>query len=189
MIERANIRLIAFVGMPGAGKTEAVNYLVQQGWPRIYMGGILYDEMNKAGAEVTPESQQIFREELRAREGKDYIARIALQNIRNLLEAGQKNIVIDGVYSWTEYRTFKHEYHQMEAVAIVAPRSLRHRRLASRPERPFTPQQAMTRDFTEIENMEKGGPIAVADHYIINDGSLEDLHRKIDAIMEGAFAE
>ena len=39
---------------------------------------------------------------------------------------------------------------------------------------------------TEIENLEKGGPIAIADYFIINDGSLEQLHQKIDAATHDA---
>ena len=65
-------------------------------------------------------------------------------------------------------------------MAIIAPRGLRHQRLAQRPERPLTPAEALDRDYAEIENVEKGGPIAIADHYIMNTGSLEDLHTSIE---------
>lgn len=190
MIERSDIHLVGFVGMPGAGKTEAVQYLVQKGWPKIYLGGLMYAEMEKAGVEITPESQQIFREELRAKHGNDFLAQLALTEVEHLLAAGQKNIVIDGIYSWTEFKAFKHQYHgELNIVAIVTPRRVRHHRLANRPERPFTEDEAMHRDYTEIENMEKGGPIAIADHYIINDESLDVLHKKIDDILHGTFAE
>lgn len=191
MAERENINIVGFVGMPGAGKTEAVDYLVKKGWPKIYFGGLMYAEMTKAGIEITPESQQVFREQLRAEHGKDFLAILALQEAERLLAAGQKNIVVDGIYSWTEFKTFKHQYHhELNLIAIVAPRHLRHHRLATRPERPFTEDEAMHRDYTEIENIEKGGPIAIADHYIINDRSLEQLHKKIeDIVFKDAFAE
>lgn len=177
--------------MPGAGKTEAVNYLVNQGWPKIYLGGLMYNEMDKAGVEITPESQQVFREQLRAEHGKDFLAQLALKEIIRLREAGQKNIVVDGIYSWSEFKVFKHEYHsELNIIAIVAPRKLRHHRLANRPERPFTEDEALHRDYTEIENIEKGGPIAIADHYIVNDGDLDDLHKKVDDILNrNTFAE
>lgn len=191
MIEQTNMRLLALVGMPGAGKTEAVEYIASKGWPKVYFGGIVYEEMDKAGIEITPESQQAFREQLRAQKGKDYIARRAIEEIRKLIAAGQHNIVLDGVYSWSEYKALKHEFHhEFEVVAVVAPKHIRHHRLANRPERPFTEEEAIHRDFTEIENIEKGGPIAIADHYVVNDSSLDDLHKKIDDIMQrGTFAE
>jgi dephospho-CoA kinase len=191
MTEQTNIRLLALVGMPGAGKTEAVDYVASKGWPKVYFGGIVYNEMEQAGIEVTAESQQAFREQLRAQKGKDYIARRAIEEIRKLIAAGQHNIVLDGVYSWSEYKALKHEFHhEFEVIAIVAPKHIRHHRLANRPERPFTEDEATHRDFTEIENIEKGGPIAIADHYIVNAGSLDEFHRKIDDIMQrDTFAE
>lgn len=190
MTERTNIRLLALVGMPGAGKTEAVEYVSSKGWPKVYFGGIMYNEMEKAGIQITPASQQLFREQLREQNGKDYIAQKAIEEIERLVNAGQHQIVIDGLYSWTEFKTLKHAYHhELEVIAVVAPRRVRHRRLASRPERPFTEDEAMHRDYTEIENIEKGGPIAIADHYIINDSDLVTLHQKVDDIMAGTFAE
>lgn len=191
MIERKDIKIVGFVGMPGAGKTEAVDYLASKGWPKVYFGGLMYSQMEKAGVEITPQSQQVFREQLRAEHGKDFLAVLALKEVEQLLQSGQKNIVVDGIYSWSEFKAFKHVYHgELNIIAIVAPRHLRHHRLATRPERPFTEDEAMHRDYTEIENIEKGGPIAIADHYIINNGSLDSLHNKIDDIVfNDTFAE
>jgi len=190
MVSQSDIRLVGVVGMPGAGKTEAVEYITAKGWPKVYFGGFMYDEMRKRGIEITPESQQLFREDFRAREGNDIFARRAIEEISRLSAAGQHQVVLDGLYSWSEYRTLKHAYHSMlEVIAIVAPRHLRHHRLANRPERPFTEEESTMRDYTEIENIEKGGPIAIADHYIINDGELDELHKKIDDVLAGAFAE
>jgi len=109
MIEQTNMRLFALVGMPGAGKTEAVEYIASKGWPKVYFGGIVYEEMDKAGIEITPESQQAFREQLRAQKGKDYIARRAIEEIRKLIAALQHNIVLAGVYRWSESKPLNHE--------------------------------------------------------------------------------
>lgn len=180
----SDTKIIAFVGLAGSGKSSAVTYLAEKGYPKIYFGGILYDEMRAEGIDITPESQQQFREDIRAREGKDFIVNRAVTQARNLIEAGQHRIIIDGLYTWTEYRILKREFPgELCVVAIVAPKRLRHRRLANRPERPFTEAEANQRDWSEIENLEKGGPIAIADHYIINDSSLDDLHTAIDRVV------
>jgi dephospho-CoA kinase len=73
---------------------------------------------------------------------------------------------------------------KLTTVAVVAPRRLRHRRLAERPERPFNATEADQRDWTEIENLEKGGPIAIADHFIMNDKDLDNLHRQLNEVCE-----
>jgi dephospho-CoA kinase len=184
-MKQRDVKIIAFVGLAGAGKSSAVEYVAAKGYPKIYFGGIIYQAMDEAGIEITPESQQIFREEIRAREGKDFVARRVIKQANDLIESGQKRILFDGLYTWDEYRILKHEFPgELSVVAIVAPRRLRHRRLATRPERPFTAKEATERDWTEIENLQKGGPIAMADHYVVNDGDLDKLHAQVDEVIE-----
>ena len=67
---------------------------------------------------------------------------------------------------------------------MFTPRALRYERLARRAERPLTMAEAVSRDYAEIENIEKGGPIALADYTIINDGTMEDLIRQLDRILK-----
>jgi dephospho-CoA kinase len=69
---------------------------------------------------------------------------------------------------------------ELTVVAVVTPKHLRHHRLTQRPIRPLTDAEANQRDWSEIENLEKGGPIAIADHYIINNGDLDHFHQQID---------
>ena len=40
-------------------------------------------------------------------------------------------------------------------------------------------QEAKARDFAEIENIEKGGPIVMADFTIVNTGTIEELKEKL----------
>jgi len=184
MIINKNVKIVAFVGLPGVGKSAAVDYITEKGYPKVYFGGIIYAAMNEAGIEITPESQQKFREEIRETEGKDFVVKRVVKQTQELIEAGQHHIVLDGLYSWTEYKILKHEFPgELSVIAIVAPKRLRHRRLANRPERPFTQAEADQRDWSEIENLEKGGPIAIADHYIMNDGDLEKLYKQVDEVL------
>ena len=180
-----NLKLIAVVGMSGAGKTVAVNYLTAQGAPKIYFGGFIYKEMTKRGIEITPASQREFREMIRQTEGNDWVVRQVIAEIRDLIAAGQKRIILDGVYSWTEYRTIKHEFPgALTVLAVIADRAVRYARLAARPERPFTGHEAEERDYSEIEHVEKGGPIAIADHYVLNDGTPEQMQQKLKEIVQ-----
>lgn len=185
MILNKEVKIIAFVGLTGSGKSVAADYITDKGYPKVYFGGVIYNAMNEAGIEITPESQQKFREEIRATEGQDFVVKRIISQIHNLIDAGQHRIIADGLYSWTEYKAMKSEFPgELEVVAIVAPKRLRHRRLAERKERPFTQAEADQRDWSEIENIEKGGPIAIADHYIINDGDLDNFHKQIDTVLD-----
>ena len=187
MSEKENLKIIAFVGMSGSGKSVAVDFLTDKGIPKVYFGGMIYKEMEKRGIERTPdgESEKKFREMIRETEGKDWVVKQVIDEVYNLADAGQKRIVLDGVYSWTEMKTLKHEFPgAMTFVAIVVPKRLRYKRVASRPDRPFNEEEIKERDRSEIENLEKGGPIAAADYYVLNDGTVDDMKKKLAEILD-----
>ncbi len=183
--ELPNVKILAFVGMPGAGKSSAVDYLTQKGFPKVYFGGVIYQAMEEAGIERTPESETRFREFIRAAEGKDFVVKRAISQFYKLIEAGQHRILADGLYTWTEYKLLKQEFHgDLTVVAVTAPRELRYKRLGHRTERPYSYQESRERDYSEIENLEKGGPIAIADFTIVNGNGLDELHAQIDTLLE-----
>ena len=182
-----DVKILAVVGMRGSGKSTAIDYLIEKKIPKIYFGGIIYKAMAEAGIERTEdgESEKKFREEIREKEGKDFVVKRAIAEAKNLIAAGQKRIVLDGVYTWSEYKILRKEFPtEMTVVAIVVPKALRRKRLAERPDRPFNAQQAAERDRSEIENLEKGGPIAIADYYVDNSGTIKEFHEKFAAICK-----
>jgi dephospho-CoA kinase len=178
-MDKKDVKILAIVGMCGSGKSTAIDYLIERKIPKIYFGGIIYKAMAEAGIERTEdgESEKKFREEIREKEGKDFVVKRVVKEVKDLIDAGQKRIVLDGLYSWTEYKILRKEFPtEMTVVAIVVPKALRRKRLAERPERPFDAQAAAERDRSEIENLEKGGPIAIADYYIDNSGTIKEFH-------------
>ena len=50
--------------------------------------------------------------------------------------------------------------------------------------RPLTAEQAQKRDYAEIENIEKGGPIVMADFTVINEETAENLTSKVLAYVD-----
>lgn len=180
------VKIIATVGLAGSGKSSAVEYLTAQGYPKVYFGGIIYKAMREVGIEPGDwEREGPFREEIREKEGKDFVVKRVVEEVHNLIAAGQRRIVLDGLYTWTEYKILRHEFPgEMTVVAIVTPKHLRKQRMAKRPERPMTGAQVDERDWEEIENLEKGGPIAIADHFIHNEGSMDALHTQLDQVLE-----
>ena len=182
-----NVKILAVVGMSGSGKSVVVDYLTDRGMPRVYFGGMIYKEMDRRGIERTEdgESEKHFREMIRETEGKDWVVRQVVDEAWDLIEAGQKRIVLDGVYSWTEYKVLKKEFPGvLEFVAVVVDKDIRHKRVGRRAERPFNREEIQERDRSEVENLEKGGPIAMADYYVLNNGTVEDLHRRVTGILK-----
>jgi dephospho-CoA kinase len=177
-------RILALVGMPGAGKTLCAQHLKNRGYFQFRFGAIIVDEVIRRGWPVTPENERIVREEIRANEGMAAIAQRALPHLKQALTEHQ-SIVIDGLYGFNEYKMLHRELGaDMVVVAIVSPRWLRYSRLAERAERPLTAEQAEQRDEQEIETLEKGGPIAIADFTLVNDREPQDLLAALDALME-----
>ena len=182
-----NIKIIAVVGMSGSGKSVVVDYLTEKGFPKVYFGGMIYKEMKRRGIEITAdgESEKRFREMIRETEGKDWVVKQVIEEAKNLINAGQKRIVLDGLYSWTEYKILKKEFPgQLTVLAVVVPKALRHFRVGKRLERPFNTKEIQERDRSEVENLEKGGPIAMADYYVLNDESVAKLHDDVDVILD-----
>jgi dephospho-CoA kinase len=183
----SNVKILAIVGMCGSGKSTAIDYLTERGIPKVYFGGIIYKAMAEAGVERSEdgESEKKFREEIRAKEGKDFVVKRAIKEAKDLIAAGQKRIILDGVYSWTEYNILRKEWPtEMTVIAVVVPKALRRKRLAERPDRPFDAQAAAERDRSEIENLEKGGPIAIADYYLDNSGTVSELHENFAKLLK-----
>jgi len=176
-------RTLALVGMAGAGKTLCAEHLQERGYYQFRFGSIVTDEVERRGLKINPVNERDIRLEFRENEGMDVMAKRALPLLRTALETHQ-TIIIDGLYSFSEYRTLTQEFPDMVVVAITAPRHLRYERLSKRTFRPLTPEEARKRDWQEIETMEKGGPIAIADYTLINDGTSEELLAKLDALLE-----
>lgn len=181
-----NVKILAIVGMSGSGKSVAVDYLTDKGYPKVYFGGMIYKEMEKRGIPRTDdgESEKKFREEIRVTEGADWVVRQVIAETKDLIAAGQRRIVLDGVYSWTEYKALKREFPKnLTFIAIVTDKKLRYERVAVRPNRPFDAAAIRERDRSELENLEKGAPIAAADYYILNNGTIEESNARLAEIL------
>ncbi len=178
-------KVLVLVGMPGAGKSTIVDHLDEKGIPSVYFGGITVNEVKRRGLEVNEKNEKKIREELRATEGPGVMAKRIIPEIEALFKQGYDLVVADGLYSWTEYKIFKDHYgKQALIVAIAAPRFIRHQRLAVRPTRPLTEEQVTAREYAEIENIEKGGPIANADYTLVNNEGKLHLLNQVDKLLE-----
>lgn len=180
-----NIKILGITGLPGSGKSEAVKYLTEKNYPKVYFGGVVLDSMASEGIEHTHDNEQAYREKIRNEGGSDFIVNKIIEQIHGLINAGQHRIVADGIYSWTEYKRLKHEFPgELIVIAITAPKHLRHHRLSNRDVRPLNQEEANRRDWDEIEKLDKGGTIAIADYFIANDSTLDKFHQQIDEVCE-----
>ena len=175
-------KVVAIVGMPGSGKSEVARVFEEHGFKKVRFGDTTDEELNNRGLERNEESERYVRQQLREEHGMAAYAKLNLPRIDGALESS--DVVIDGLYSWEEYLLLTEHYgDRFSTAAIWAAPSTRYRRLAGRPVRPLTPDEAASRDRSEIEVINKGGPIAMADFAILNEASLEDMKRQVERMI------
>jgi dephospho-CoA kinase len=185
-------RFIALVGMCGSGKSVIADALVRKGYYFFRFGQITLDIVKGKGLEPTEENEKKIREEVRKEHGMGAYAILNLSRIDALLKKGK--VVGDGLYSWSEYKILKEKYsNQLVVIAVYAPPKMRYARLAKRKlvandkdlrSRPASEEQSRSRDFAEIDNIEKGGPIAMADYTLINTGTVPKLLKQLDKVLK-----
>lgn len=179
--------IIAIVGMCGSGKTAITEYLQKKyKWPKVYLGSATFDYMQEHEIPVNWQNEKTTREKIRQELGPDAYAKLSFPKIQKELE-NTSVLIIESLYSWAEYKFFKSQYNEDFKVmaAITAPEE-RFKRLTDRhQERPMKNwQEFEDRDYSEIENIAKAGPIVMADFPILNDGSLQKLHEQIDIYIK-----
>ncbi len=179
----ASNKIVAVVGMCGAGKSEVTKVFLEEGYEKVYFGGVTMDVLTERGLEKNEKNERAVREQLRKTYGAAAFAILLVDKIRSLSKKG--DVVLDGLYSWSEYKILKEEFPELTLLCVTADKKLRYERLANRPIRPLTNEQARSRDLSEIENIEKGGPIAFADVTLSNNGTLNELYEKVREFIKG----
>ncbi|TEU18218.1 MAG: dephospho-CoA kinase [Dehalococcoidia bacterium] len=176
------MKVVAIVGMAGAGKSEVARVFEKHGFQKVRFGDITDEELKNKGLESDEKNECCIREQLRKKHGMAAYAKLNLPRIDSSLKSS--NVVVDGLYSWEEYILLKEYYGgQFTTVAVWASAATRHGRLAHRAKRPLTLKEAASRDKSEIENINKGGPIAMADFTIVNEVSLEKLEKETERVI------
>jgi dephospho-CoA kinase len=175
-------KVIAIVGMAGSGKSEAAKVFEDHGYIRVRFGDITDGEMKKRGMPVCEANERLCREQLRRELGMGAYAILNQPRIDAALE--NANVVADGLYSWEEYLALKKYYGaRFGVVAVYASPRIRYARLAGRPVRPLNAGEAASRDQSEIENLNKGGPIVMADYTLNNETTLPELRRQTEIVL------
>ena len=115
--------------------------------------------------------------ELRGDDGMG-VTRIALDTVAAV---GGPVVFLEGMRSWPEIELIRHKA-DCTVVAFLAPKSLRLMRIMSRGREDDSSPGFDKRDWREID-YGTAVPIALADEYILNNGSMEDAISELDRIV------
>ena len=174
--------------MAGSGKGTCTAYISEKyGVPLIHFGNMVYEEVQRRGLDNVRD-EKFVREDMRKQEGPAVLAVHVARKATEALANGANGAVLDGLYSWSEYKYLRSVFgDKLIVIAVAAPRAERYRRVIARKDshRTYTAaEQIEERDIAEIEGLEKGGPIAFADYTIVNAGTPEDLLKQLDATLQ-----
>ena len=176
--------VIGVAGMAGAGKSVAVNVAKENGYGIVVMGDVVREEAEKRHLEPSPENLGKIMLELRQSEGASVIAKRCIPKIEN---ARESKIIVDGIRSLAEAEEFKRYFTKFTLMAVHASPETRFERLyrRQRSDDPKNWEIFHERDMREL-SVGLGEAIAMAEHLIVNEGSLEVVKREIKEALRKA---
>jgi len=179
--------IIGITGTDGAGKGEVVKYLVEKRDFVHYHGRALFlEEIEKRGLPKNRENMRLVANDLRRRFGNDYIVRLFIECAR---ERGDENIIIDSIRAIAEVEKLKK--HDGILIAVDTDQKIRYERIQSRASESdtisfeeFIRQETLEMDDPDPSGMQKAKVIEIADYLIVNNGSVEELHRQVEGVLK-----
>jgi len=178
--------ILAVTGLPGSGKTEATSYFKNKKLNVVHFGNIINELVEKRKLDHNEDVHKVVRMEVREKYGMEAMAVLSKEKIKKAF-AKDTLVVIDGLYSFQEYQYLKKEFPETKVILLVlwADKKLRYRRVKQRKDRTGLANEE--RDLNEIIQANKGATLAFADYMVINDGSLPDLHAKLEEVYRDVY--
>ncbi len=176
--------IIGITGTISAGKGAVVDYFKVKGFVHYSVRAFLAEEVKRRGLPLNRDNTTIVANDLRTKYSSGYI----IETIFNQAKAAGKNCIIESVRALGEVDFLKKQPHFV-LLAVDADPKIRYNRAVSRGSEldHVTFEKFVSDEQREIsDDPTKGnllGCIKRADFVIMNDGSLVDLHAKIDAIL------
>ncbi|NIO48667.1 MAG: AAA family ATPase [Candidatus Aminicenantes bacterium] len=178
---KKDARIIGLTGTNSAGKGEVAAYLEKKGYTYFSLSDLIREELRKIGKEVTRDNLIKMGNELREKGGHDILARRVMKKIKD-------KSVIDSIRNPREVEYLRKQ-RDFILVAVDAPVDLRYERarLRGRAESASTLEEFVKKEAEEMTDREKGQQLhncmKMADFLVINDGSLKDLHQKVEELL------
>ncbi len=184
--EQKGNTLLAIVGMPGSGKTEAAQHFKKLGLPVVSFSEIVKKAIERKKLPDTLEVHHNIRQELRDKYGYHAMALLSHKKILEELKK-YKLVVLEGMRSWEEYEYLKKEFPKAKIfiLALYVDKLKRFNRIKNRKER--SELRGEGRDLDELIQTHMGPTIAYADFMIKNNFSLEELHHKLDEVYREIY--
>lgn len=177
--------IIGLTGKFAAGKGEIASYLQQKGFGYFSFSAMMAEECKSRGIDATRENLINVANEMRKNHGNDYWANKIISKL-----AKGKNFVVESFRNPAEVNAFR-KLHDFRLFLVDAPQRMRYGRTVKRKriadfksfeEFKRLEQQEIRSSNSAAQQLEECA--RMADVKIMNDSTLDALHKKIDAVIK-----
>ena len=179
--------IVGIAGTDGSGKGTVVDYLVEKyGFVHYSSRAIILEHIHKADLPDTRAQMRLTANELRATYGNDFLVTQALDRMQG---GSIEKAIIESIRATAEALTLKSNDGIL--LAVDANQSLRYERVQTRRSETdrvsfeqFVAHEELEKNDPDPHGMQKGKVIEMADYTIMNDGTIEELHKAVDEFIQ-----
>lgn len=183
--------IIGLTGKNASGKGEVANYLKSKGFVYYSLSDVIREEATKRGLEHSRGNLIDLGNELREKFGAGYLAKQINKKIRQQLKINKnQTFAIDSIRSPFEVKELM-KNKEFILFGVDAPIEIRFKRLLERNRLGDAKtlenfkKQEQRENLKSNTNQQLDKTFGMAEKTVLNDGSLADLHRRIDALIDG----
>ncbi|MFP4232744.1 MAG: AAA family ATPase [Candidatus Aenigmatarchaeota archaeon] len=177
--------VLGLTGPIGAGKDAVSDYLEKEhGFETFSCGDVIRKIAEEEGLEPTRENLQMLGKEYRKKEGKGFLGKKAAEIAEN---KGSDKLAVNGIRNPEEVEELKKKLGKtFNLIHVKASEETRFRRLKerARPGDPQSFQEFEKQDSVEKDKFNMEETFSMADKEITNEGTMEELYRKVDSLLE-----
>lgn len=174
--------IIGITGTDGAGKGAVVEYLQTKGFTHYSVRSLIVAEIKSRGLEVHRPHMKLVGNDMRARHGGAVMVKTAAETAA---AAGVSDFIIESIRTVDEVELL--HKHRGLLLAVDADQQIRYKRIYNRGSETdqITFEQFVDQELDESQsqNTAEQNKLAVmsqADHTIMNDGTIAELHVKVE---------
>ena len=173
--------IIGLTGTNGAGKGEAAAFFQKKGFACFSLSDLIREELKKRNLPPTRNNLIRAGNDLRRRFGPDILARRILRRIKG-------RAVVDSIRHPQEVDRLRTK-PGFRLLAVDAPAALRFERVKrrGRDESAATLEEFLAKEREEMGRSPEAQQLhlclRMADVTVLNDSTLEDFHRKLEALL------
>jgi len=178
---RVKEKIIGLTGTNGSGKGVAAEFFMSHGYAYLSLSDLIREELRKQNLEISRNNLIRMGNHLRKKYGADILARRTMKHVRG-------KTIIDSIRNPQEVEYLQNQENFI-LLAIDAPPEVRYERVLTRgrDESAQTLEAFIAKEKEEMTDQEKGQQLQrcmrMANHLILNEGTLEEFHRKLEAYL------